>query len=1195
MADRSFRKITEFLDSVIRARLKVRRLEAGMVLLLGVLAVLLLAPAAVVSQIRFGYSAIVYVGMTVLLLAAALIRSWWLATRRPRRERIALDIEETHPDLGSNLISSLQLFPRKGDLGDDDPTSPALIDALVNDTSREVESLDPESYVSHAGFQRLGRLAGALAVVVMLMAFIWPGLYPRAGYLLANAADLMPSRITHMELWAERTTLLPGMPTTLEVRTRGRETDSVELEVRQSAESKASIAMEKVAPHHFRARWLAAGSGARITARTGRFRSRTIEVRVVAPPKVESIEVVQYPPEYTNLKPGGGKKGGHIRAYMGSEVQLAVKTNKPVQEALIALADGWRLPLNPSESGDSLNGKMILGGAGSYQVRLKDAHGFSNLAPQRYQIDIIPDAYPDVMVTHPDKDLTVEADERVTVKYRASDDFGVRNVYLEVRLGSGRPRRIKVWSGEKPQKDVLGRYEFELSAMGIRPGGVLSYRFVAPDVDTVSGPKVGTSKIYRISIRDREAVMAGLDRNLGEISNELLDLLGDYLEKDLPPEESTKEAKEPGKLAGKSGAIEARATKILERIKRTRAMLRPKNPRETLSDMDLSNLERQLRNAISQYLNPLSRLSKLGENAKKERERLNREIAARQEEATETLERLATMSEEIQRNIRVDRAGRTTESMIQRQRSIEQALEKMRSMGADQEALRRVEKELRKLREQLGELMQQMASLAQRMPAEFMNQRSMREMPMQDMMRSFERIREMMRQNNFQGALEQLRRLMSQLQRMRMALRGMQRRQMMSQRGGRPIRRQQSELAKIVEKQQAILGETVGVLENVVDRLKKKWPEEITDVSQNTRAYWKEKSDFVAKPLPTDCFVGAEPEKKTGPAEPEISMLGPPAKKKLSPQARAEKIQREKVRALSEFDTMIKRGEWGIIFQRLPEWAATIAESPCVAPAQTAKKQVDDSVASNKADALVEDKGSKDSGAASLEKGASKSAEVAEAAPWKGLVKNLEGLLDKSEKDAGGTEIAKLDGLRDRQDILRKKLGDFERNLRQMMQVYPFINPSILHRISEAGKAMEEATASLAKRSSSRAVPPEEEAIRKLAQGQNSMQQAMQQMAQRGNVGLGTPRGFGALGPGRGGQRPWWSRNPNFPQPRGSNQRGREEDGNLGTQFSEVLIPDREQYKVPAKYREEIMEAMKEGLPKGMRGEIEDYFDRLTK
>ncbi len=1181
MAEQSFKKINEFLDSVIRARLKVRRLEAGMVFLLSALAVFLLAPAAVVSQSSFGYSAIIYAGLTILLLGLSFLRCWWLATRRPRRQSIALDIEDTHPDLGSNLISSLQLFPRKGELGDDDPTSPALIDALVNDTSREVESLDPKSYVSHVGFQRLGRLAAVLAVAVVLMAFMWPGLYPRAGYLLANAADLMPSRITHLEIRADRTTLLPGMPATFEVNTRGRETSSVELEVQRGSAPPSAITMQKIAPHHFRARWLAAGADARITARTGRFRSRTLDVRVVAPPRVESIAVVQYPPEYTKLKPGKGESGGHIRAYMGSEVRLAVKTNKQVQEALISLADGWRLPLKASEEGDSLSVKMILGGAGSYQVRLKDVHGFSNLAPRRYRIDIIPDAYPKVVATDPAKDITVEADEQVIVRYRATDDFGLKNVYLEVGLGSRRPRRIKVWGGEVPQKNVRGKHEFDFGAMGIRPGGILIYRFMAPDVDTVSGPKIGTSKTYRIRVRDREAVMAGLDRKLGEISNELLDLLGDYLEKDLSPEERTKGTKETGKPAPRSGSLEDKATKILERIKRTRAVLKPKNPRETLSDMDLATLERQLRDAISQYLKPLSRLSKLDKNAKAERERLNRELAARQEEATETLERLATMSEEIQRNVRVDRAGRTTESMIQRQRAIEQALEKMRKMGGDEEALRRVAKELEKLKAELGKLMRQMASLAQRMPAEFMNQRSMREMPMQDMMRSFDQIRRMMHEKNFQGALEQLRRLMSQLQRMRMALRGIQRQQMMSQRGGRPIRRQQNELASIVEEQQAILGETVGILENVVDRLKNKWPEDVAAVSRSARLYWEARSELAKKPLPSDCLVKAEPAKKAEPEEKADpaesarkippSLLPPAAKEKeLSPQARAEKIQREQIRALSELDAMRKKGEWGIIFQRLPEWAATLDESPCAAPARVAKKKTDAPKVARRA-------------------------EDAEAAPWKKVAESLERILEKSEKDAGGTEIAKLDGLRFRQKSLRKRLADFEQQLRQMMQVYPFINPSILRRITEAGKEMEQAAAFLEKHSSSHAVPPEEEAIRKLAQGQNSMQQAMQQMAQRGTLGLGTPRGFGAMRPGMGGNRPWWSRNPNFAQPRGSDQRGREDDGNLGTQFSEVLIPDREQYKVPAKFREEIMEAMKDGLPSGMRGEIEDYFDRLTK
>lgn len=1164
MAEQSFRKINEFLDSVIRARLKVRRLEAGMVLLLGLLSALLLAPAAVVSQSSFGYSAVIYAGLTIFLVGLALICSWRFITRRPKRQGVALDIEETHPDLGSNLISSLQLFPRKGELGDDDPTSPALIDALVNDTSRGVEALDPDTYVSDAGFRRLGRLAGALALAVILMAFIWPGLYPRAGYLLANAAALMPSRITHLTIQASRTTVLPGMPVTFDVNTKGREADSVELEVRQGSAPESTIEMEKVTARHFRGRWPGGGTDARITARAGGFRSPTLEIRVAAPPRVESIEVMQYPPEHTNLDPAPGENGGHIRAYMGSEVRLAIRTNKPVREALISLADGWRLPLKPAE-GDSLEGRMILGGAGSYQVRLKDAHGFSNLAPKRYRIDIIPDAHPEVLVREPAKDLTVEADERVPVTYRASDDFGLKSVYLEIRLDGRRARRIKIWGGEAPRKSVAGRYEFGLGTMGVRPGGVLSYRFLARDVDTVSGPKVGTSKTYRIRIRDREAVMAGLDRNLGEISNELLDLLGDYLEKDLPPE-SGKEAKRPGRDVRRGASMAEKANRVLERIKRARATLKPKNPRETLSDMDLSTLERQLKDAISQYLEPLSRLARLGAGAKEERERLTREMAARQEKATETLERLATMGEEIQRNVRVDRAGRTTEAMLRRQRAIERALEKMRSSGADREAIRRVEKELEKLREELGRLMRQMASLAQRMPAEFMNQRSMREMPMRGMMHSFNDIRRMMRAGDFKGALERLRRLMSQLQRMRMALRGIQRQQMMSQRGGTPIRRRQSELASIVEEQQAILGETVGVLEGVVDRLRKKWPTEVAAVARGAEAAWKRSSAEARKP-PPDCPPEGEAAKKAeSPVSLESRSPSPAMGKEPSPETRADKVQRERMRALSELDATLKRGEWGIVFQRLPEWMSALDASPCVHGAG----------------------GADDRKTVERRKGG-------ETPPWKEIAKNLEGLLEKSEKHSGWTETAKLDGLRFRQESLRKRLGTFEQQLRQMMQIYPFINPDILRRIAEAGGTMEKAAAFLEKRSASRAAPEEEEAIRKLAQGQNAMQQAMQQMAQRGSVGLGTPRGFGVLRPGTGAGRPWWSRNPNFPQPRGFDRRDGREDGSLGTQFSEVLIPDREQYKVPAKFREEIMEAMKDGLPSAMRGEIEDYFDRLTK
>ena len=261
MAERSFKKINEFLDSVIRARLKVRRLEAGMVLLLGVLAVLLLAPAAVVSQISFGYSAIIYAGLAVLLLGAALIRCWWLATRRPRRERIALDIEQTHPDLGSNLISSLQLFPRKGELGDDDPTSPALIDALVNDTSRESGIARPGGLrltrrfpAARTARRRSGHrrdahgvhLAGALSARGLSSGERGGPHAPRA------------SPIWRFGRSARR--CFPGCPRPWKSGPGGVRRVTWSWRCAKAPKPRRSIAMEKAAPHHFRARLAGRGS-----------------------------------------------------------------------------------------------------------------------------------------------------------------------------------------------------------------------------------------------------------------------------------------------------------------------------------------------------------------------------------------------------------------------------------------------------------------------------------------------------------------------------------------------------------------------------------------------------------------------------------------------------------------------------------------------------------------------------------------------------------------------------------------------------------------------------------------------------------------------------------------------------------------------------------------------------------------------
>lgn len=1169
MAESSYQKILNFLGRVLDGRLKVRRREAALITALALLGVLLLAPAAVALQPLFGYAAVAYLVLSLALLGGGLACAFLHLRQGLGRESLALEIEGERPDLGSNLISSLQLFPRKGRLGPDDPTSPELIDALVEETGAQVQGLQPDSFVSYAAPREMARLARWLGAAVLACALLWPGLYPRAGYLLVNAFDLMPSRITHVFLTASAERVLPGSPVAFEVRTEGRKPGGVILEIAPAAGGgdapAGRLAMEKAGEDRFRANWAGGERDVRVTAWAGRFRSVPVEVKVVQPPEVAGIEVVYFPPEYTGLKASRGEEGGHIRTYLGSTVHVRVRADRPLKEAVLAMADGWRVPLKLAKDG-ALEGVLLLAGPGSYQVRLTDTFGFANPAPPRYRIDIIPDTLPQVEVLEPGKDLTVEADEQVGVRFRASDDFGVRSVSLEARVGSGPARHLRVWGGESPQKSVDGSHLFDLRSMGLRPGAVLTYRFMAEDTDTVSGPKKGFSAPFTIRIRDREAAIAKLDEDLGKISSQILDLLGDFLERGDRKEEkkASQEARKSKEAPAARRGEETRqarprapapdtsmtrkAENILEAIQKSRTQLRSQNPREALASMDLDMLQRQLREALDRFLRPAEQPASPGESPQQRRQR-EEDLASRQEEATETLERLASMGEDIQRNVRMDRVGRSADSLLQRQQALERALEKLRRGGGmDDQTRRRLEQELAELQREMNKLMQELSGLAQRMPAEFMNQRGMRNLPMQDMMKGFDRVRDMMRQGNLRGALEALRQMMGQMQRMRAALRGMQQQQMMAQRGGSPMRGQQNELSAIVEEQQAILGETVSLMDNAVDRLKKGAAPRLKGLAERIARERKEEQALAEKAGETVCVQG-----ETKPAKP---AAGAPMDDVDADAARAkavEQARRARQQAMEEMESLLQRGDWGAIYHRMREWWAALRGPECVEDQAAAGRK----------------------------------------ARWEEARKQIERLLQGAERGFSAEDRAGLSGLNLRQEALKKRLANFEERLRQLMQVFPFIDPAILRRIVEAGQAMGQAGVSLGKRSPSQAVPPEEEAIQRLAQGQSAMQQAMQQMAQRGNFGMGTPQGFGVYrAPGTG----WWARNPELQGQEDFRQQGREgEEGQLGTQFSEVLIPDRDQYRVPPQFREEVMEALKDGMPGGLRGEIEDYFDRLTK
>jgi uncharacterized phage infection (PIP) family protein YhgE len=200
----------------------------------------------------------------------------------------------------------------------------------------------------------------------------------------------------------------------------------------------------------------------------------------------------------------------------------------------------------------------------------------------------------------------------------------------------------------------------------------------------------------------------------------------------------------------------------------------------------------------------------------------------------------------------------------------------------------------------------------------------------------------------------------------------------------------------------------------------------------------------------------------------------------------------------------------------------------------------------------------------------------------------LQALLDEPLQALSDADKRQLRELAQRQDLLKERTEDLHEKLESLFQLFPQLDPKILQGIGEAGQAMGNAKDRLSQLDSRGAVPPERDALERLSQSQQQMQSAMQQLAQRGQLGnmpitrlfrqgRFLPSGMLVPLPGM----------PQFPE---FDVQG----GFTGLDTEKFRLPGKEDYKAPRNFREEILESLKQGVPPQMKEQIERYFKNLS-
>ena len=156
-----------------------------------------------------------------------------------------------------------------------------------------------------------------------------------------------------------------------------------------------------------------------------------------------------------------------------------------------------------------------------------------------------------------------------------------------------------------------------------------------------------------------------------------------------------------------------------------------------------------------------------------------------------------------------------------------------------------------------------------------------------------------------------------------------------------------------------------------------------------------------------------------------------------------------------------------------------------------------------------------------------------------------------------------------KQKELQEEAEELKEEADKLSRHNPFMDEMADNHLDMASKSMGGAKEKLSKQDAQGAVVDERESLYRLAEAKKGMEKAKERIEQ------------GMMGEG-------------IPMPMPGPFRGKGGEGQFGASTEKVEIPSEEAYKVPKEFRQDILDALKEGLPEKYKDLNKDYYQRLV-
>ena len=550
----------------------------------------------------------------------------------PSEEAVARRVGERYPEVADRLVNLLHLAQGRHTEAPSD-----LIEGAVQMLGREVAPVAFEHVEDFGPARSAGRLASIPLVGLLVFLLVAP-----ATFLDASRRILSPGtffqRPAPFAFFVEpgSVELVRGTALDLHIQTRGETSpDEVTLSLNLLGEEPVeTLTLTRDASGQYHHTVVNVRRSLRYRVEAGTVTTPWYTATVTERPIVRSLQVALDFPAYTRIPPQRlDPNVGDLAALPGTRVSIdAGFSGQAVTEGFIRFDDGSLDTL--ALQAQNASGSFTLQRTGSYQILLRNGQGVENQAPITYQMKLLDDAYPAVVLLQPETQAELNEALHAGLRIRIHDDFGFSGLRLFYRLAESRfgvPsdafQALPLPLTDRHQLDQEIDFDWFLSQttdLDPVPGDVIEYYVAVWDNDAVAGFKATKTPPHRLrmpSLTEQyqsleetgESAMETMEKLLEEAASvqEQFEQLQNELRR--KPESEWEDQRQLEQLQQKQAAMEERVNALSEQIESMTEQMQENNlvseetlemfqelqkVAEEINTPELSEALRQLQEAI---------------------------------------------------------------------------------------------------------------------------------------------------------------------------------------------------------------------------------------------------------------------------------------------------------------------------------------------------------------------------------------------------------------------------------------------------------------------------------------------------------------------------------------------------------------------------------------------------------------------